>query len=144
MASFLSQAHAFSQRLWTWSCALQALFCLALGCRWFDEIGPSMSEASRSEGCLPMQWHARQLRAVWFGKPCNVSDRWFPRISILCLKTLDKERNTGAVQCCRLACCSRWCSSPSVTYPYCTGQCEDADRCVAVLSLTNCASWYWI
>lgn len=56
----------------------QMLFCLALGCGHFDEISPSMSEASWSEGCLPIQRNAEQLCAVWLGKPCYLSDRWFP------------------------------------------------------------------
>lgn len=67
----------------------QMLFCLALGCRRFDEIRPSVSEASRSERCLPIQWKTKQFCAFWLGKPCYVSDRWFPQISILCLKILD-------------------------------------------------------
>lgn len=75
-----------------------------------DEIRPSVSEASRSEGCLPMQWNAKQLCAVCLGKPCHVLDHWFPQISILRERILDwknktTKSSTAAVLCFTLACC---------------------------------------
>lgn len=98
----------------------QMLFCLALGCGHFDEISPSMSEASWSEGCLPIQQNAEQLCAVWLGKPCYLSDRWFPWIGRLCLKNPDWENlflKTAAVHCFRLTCwLLKVCTLPSITH----------------------------
>lgn len=66
-----------SQWLSTWS-----LFFLPLGRRRFQEIRPSVSEASWSAG--PLQEDTQLWCVIWLGQQSYVAVCWFPTMSMLC------------------------------------------------------------
>lgn len=114
-----------SQWLSTWS-----LFCLPLDCRRFQEIRPSMSEASWSGGHL--QEDTQLWCVIWLGQQSYVAVCWFPTMSMLC--SVSEDSSWALLDVIMLFVFF------TVTWPIrCPQLCRGG-----VLSFTNCFCCYWI